>query len=59
MAFSPQGMMPPPQQLHQDISRTQQMTFEVIFANFQTINQMLEKLKWLRSSMNLKENLIC
>ena len=47
MAFSPQGMMPPPQQLHQDISRTQQMTFEMIFANFQTINQKLEKMSLL------------
>lgn len=47
MAFSPQGMMPPPQQINQDISRTQQMTFEMIFANFQTINQKLEKLSLL------------
>jgi hypothetical protein len=46
-AFSPQGMMPPPQQLHQDISRTQHMTFEMIFSNFQTINQKLEKLSLL------------
>ena len=46
-AFLPQGMMPPPQQLHQDISRTQQMTFEMIFANFQTINQKLEKMSLL------------
>lgn len=47
MAFSPQGMMPPHQEIHQDISRTQQMTFEMIFANFQTINQKLEKLSLL------------
>jgi predicted transcriptional regulator len=40
-------MMPPPQQLHQDISRTQHMTFEMIFSNFQTINQKLEKLSLL------------
>ena len=46
-AFSPQGMMPPPQQLHQDISRTQHMTFEMIFSNFQTINQKLERLSLL------------
>jgi hypothetical protein len=47
MVFSPQGTMPPPQQLHQDISRTQQMTFEMISANIQTITQKLEKLSLL------------
>ena len=44
MNLSPQGMIPPLQQLHQDISRTQQIIFEMIFATFQTINQKLEKL---------------
>jgi hypothetical protein len=47
MVFSPQGTMPPPQQLHQDISRTQHMTFEMISANIQTITQKLEKLSLL------------